>query len=167
MYDDYVEQIVPARATGKQRLPLVGAWVLLCAGISVTFFVTMGWGFLIMGIGIACVVWTTRNQKIEYEYTFTNGDLDVAEIRNKTTRKEVFRFGTTEVQQILPYESDEFTGKLSSSRNITVVDYTSCNEACSKDWYAFLINGGAMAVILELNERSLEHVKNAYKKIMK
>ena len=153
MNDDYVEQIVPSVATGKQRLSLIGAWILLCAGISVTFFVTMGWGALVTALGVAAVVVTTRNQRLEYEYTFTNGDLDVAEIRNKTSRREVFRFGTTEVQQILKYDDSEFSSKLSSNRNITVMDF------------AFMINGGAMAVLLELSERSLEHVRYAYKKL--
>ena len=165
MNDDYVEQIVPSVATGKQRLSLIGAWILLCAGISVTFFVTMGWGALVTALGVAAVVVTTRNQRLEYEYTFTNGDLDVAEIRNKTSRREVFRFGTTEVQQILKYDDSEFSSKLSSNRNITVMDFTSKSEENSENWYAFMINGGAMAVLLELSERSLEHVRYAYKKL--
>ncbi len=165
MMDNYVEQIVRSKAKGKQLLPLLFAWLLLMAGVVVMFFVTAGFGLLLLVVGIFATVVAFQSMNIEYEYIFTNGDLDIALIRNKASRKAVYKFDSTEVQRVLAYQGAKFQNELSVNQRLTVKNFTSFEKGRADNWYAFLTNSGQTATILELSERSLAHVKNAYKKV--
>ncbi len=161
MMDNYVEQIIPSKAKGKLLIPVVLTYVLLFLGMGLMYIGLAQIGLPLLIIDIVIFVISTHNLKIEYEYIFTNGDLDIARIKNKASRKAVYSLTEGDVQRILEYNGEKFQNELSLGR-IKVRDFTSMREKRKESWYAFLTKDGA--VVLELNEKSLEHVKNVFKK---
>jgi hypothetical protein len=64
--------------------------------------------FLIFG-GLTYLCFTTRNnQRIEYDYTFTNGTLDIAKIINNTRRKKLLSADVKEFEIIAPTSDSGF-----------------------------------------------------------
>ena len=160
MMDNYVEQIVPSKAKGALLIPVVLTYVLLFVGMGLMFFGLAQLGLPLLVIDIVVFFISTHNLKIEYEYIFTNGDLDVARIRNKASRKAVFSFEQGEVQRILSYQGEKFQNEKSLGR-VKIKDFTSMREKRADEWYAFFVKDAV--VLLELNEKTLEHVKTVFK----
>ena len=90
MKDIFYEQLVKKQPTGKDRLIkialILGVIVLFIAGT--LFLQIFGWA-LTVGAGFGAYILFGRLKK-EYEYSFTNGELDIDVIYNKSSRKRVF-----------------------------------------------------------------------------
>lgn len=163
--DNYTEQILKKKTSGKQRMMLAGAIAVLLAGCIVFFYVSGNLGLLVTVVGAVLVYFAKAAQSVEYEYLLINDDCEVAKITNKSSRKKAYSFGTGDVQRILPYNSAKFQNELDINTGMSVKNYTSGIKANDEHWYAFMTNGksGTVAVILELNEKSLDHIKTFYK----
>ena len=161
MMDNYVEQIVPSKAKGALLIPVVLTYVLLFLGMGLMFLGIAQLGLPLLIIDVVVFIISTHNLKIEYEYIFTNGDLDIARIKNKASRKAVYSLPEGEVQRILSYQGEKFQNEKSLGR-FKIRDFTSMREKRADMWYAFFNKDGV--VLLELNEKSLEYVKSVFKK---
>ena len=159
--DNYVEQIVPSKAKGALLIPVVLTYLLLFLGMGLMFIGLAQFGLPLLIIDIVVFIISTHNLKIEYEYIFTNGDLDIARIKNKASRKAVYSMVEGDVQRILSYQGEKFQNEKSLGR-VKIHDFTSMRANRADMWYAFLTKDGA--VLLELKEDTLEHVKTVYKK---
>lgn len=90
MKDIFYEQLVKKQSTGKDRLIRIAAIL----GVIVIFIVgtviipVIGWA-LTVAAGFGTYILFGRLKK-EYEYSFTNGELDIDVIYNKSSRKRVF-----------------------------------------------------------------------------
>lgn len=167
--DNYIEQILKAKTTTMQQFKFVlsvaltvfGALILLMGPFSNSF----GIGGAIIIIGAILIYVTKNGMNIEYEYEFTNGDCSIDKIINMSSRKKAYRFSVGDVQRILPYESDKFKNELQIDAKLSVLNLTSLEKEKSNNWYAFMIGNSSQttAVILELDDRSLEHVRMYYK----
>jgi hypothetical protein len=150
MGDIYKEQIIkrkPNTKTTIYRAGLIGAVALVF--IVGTFYLG-GWGTtlaLIAGFG---AYFAMGFLYVEYEYTFTSGELDIDIIYNKSRRKRVFS-GQVKDFDIMAHVGDKVRmGDFSSAQE--TVDYSS--GVVSDDTYAFLANykGKRLKVIIEPNE---------------
>src|SRR5665647_3847157 len=66
-------------------------------------------GFVIFG-GLAFGLFILRNnQKIEYDYTFTNGTLDIAKVINNTKRKKLLSTNIKDFEAIASTKDEGFT----------------------------------------------------------
>lgn len=166
--DRYTEQILEKRPDFKQRLLMLGAILVTALGVALLLFVDFGAGVALAVIGGFLVYFAKLSSYAEYEYLFINGDLDIARITNKSTRKEIYSFNEGDVQRVLPYNSDAFQNELEVNGELSIKNFTSGDKENTDNWYAFLANAknGTHAVILELNEKTLEHVKECFKKKM-
>jgi hypothetical protein len=55
--------------------------------------------------GGAVLMWFGKDyMRVEYEYTFTNGVVDIAQVMNNRRRKELISFKTREVELVAPVE---------------------------------------------------------------
>lgn len=90
--DTFFEQIIKVRRTSSQTAGVVGILLLLVALLVVFgFLFMMGFSLaVLLGFG-AC--WGAfkliQRSSIEYEYIFTNGDLDIDKIIARSSRKRV------------------------------------------------------------------------------
>jgi len=164
--DHYVEQIVKKKPSFKQRMMIVGTVFLLLLGIPMFLFIHVTLGFTIIAVGAVLIGFAKNAQFVEYEYLFINGDCDIAKITNKASRKKMYGFPSDDVKRVLPYNSDKFQNELQVNSNVSTKLFTSGLDENRDSWYAFMVdgNGKKANIVLELNEKSLDHVKSFYKK---
>ena len=107
MFDDtFVEELVVRRPTVWTVLARVG---LVLVGVLFTMF-----GFLIIPyvfplcLAIVCVLiyFLFRAQYVEYEYAFTNGDLDIDRIAGKRFRKRLVSIPESQIRVMAPYQAE-------------------------------------------------------------
>lgn len=90
--DNFAEQLVKRQPTGADRIKTC---IILILGMLLTFLALIAgfvFSFLLLFVAVALGVGTFflyRNSIVEYEYTFTNGELDIDKIINQTKRKEM------------------------------------------------------------------------------
>ncbi|MBE5944576.1 MAG: hypothetical protein E7258_06620 [Lachnospiraceae bacterium] len=166
--DRYTEQILTKKPDMKQKLLIIGAVLITAMGVAFICFVHFSAGVAIATVGGFLIYWTRLCSNSEYEYLFINGDLDIARITNKSTRKDIYSFKDGDVQRVLPYNSDAFSNELQVNAELTVKNFTSGDLDNQDSWYVFMTNAknGTHGVVLELNEKSLAHVKECFKNKM-
>ena len=98
MLDNFREEVAAKRNRTLSNLMYGLAWVamILSALVAMMFFSSVTSGnfqvlpivsFLVFG-GIAVLIWFKKdNLRIEYDYTFTNGDLDVGKVFGNARRR--------------------------------------------------------------------------------
>lgn len=137
--DNFAEQLVKKELTDsdktKKTLTIVG-------GTALTVILAMG-SFLMLGsmmiafigmiLAVACGCGTffmARNSNVEYEYTFTNGELDIDKIIAQTKRKPMISVQISKFTDFGKY--DENTSE--ETEDMTVVMAT--DNIVSKEYYA-------------------------------
>ena len=152
--DNYVEYAIKARPdTGFYVKLVVAIWVILL-GIPMLLFVG-GVGVIISIIGICLLVYFWGFVKVEYEYTLTNGSIEIAAIYNASKRKELFHFEMEQVTMIVPENSNRIEHEnFAKKRN-----YTSGNKDRNAVTMVVEVNGAKQAVSMELNEKCMDHIR--------
>lgn len=152
--DNYVEYAIKARPdTGFYVKLVVAIWVILL-GIPMLLFVG-GVGVIISIIGICLLVYLWGFGKVEYEYTLTNGSIEIAAIYNASKRKELFHFEMEQVTMIVPENSNRIEHEnFAKKRN-----YTSGNKDRNAVTMVVEVNGAKQAVSMELNEKCMDHIR--------
>ena len=165
MNDSYVEQIVASKPKGAQFVPVALTFLLFAIGVFVLLFIWPALGLLIMVGGGIMAAWAFPGMHIEYEYIFTNGDLDIAMIKNKASRKDCLKVATDDVVRVLKYSDPKFQNELDVNRKLTFKYFTSFDNANEESWYSIITKNNT-AAILELNEKTEAYVKQVYKKVL-
>lgn len=152
--DNYVEYAIKARpGTGFYVKLVVAIWVILL-GIPMLLFVG-GVGVIISIIGICLLVYFWGFSKVEYEYTLTNGSIEIAAIYNASKRKELFHFEMEQVTMIVPENSNRIEHESFAKKR----NYTSGNKDRNAVTMVVEVNGAKQAVSMELNEKCMDHIR--------
>ena len=156
MGDVFKEQLVKKAVTGKDtalRLGIVALAVIIfffCLMIPViqpfAAFVAIA---LIFG---AYFLISRRN--LEFEYVFTNGDLDIDIIYNKSRRKRMFSSSVKDFEIMAHVQDTAHTRELSGATETR--DYSS--GVVGQNTYAFITNykGKRLKIIIEPNEMMIK-----------
>ena len=116
--DNFAEQLVKRQPTGADRMKTC---IILILGMLLTFLALIAgfvFSFLLLFVAVALGVGTFflyRNSKVEYEYTFTNGELDIDKIINQTKRKEMLTISVSKFTAFgkyannIPDETEDMT----------------------------------------------------------
>lgn len=163
--DSYTEQIVEAKTPQKSSFYSALGTAFIVLGVFLMMFIHMLLGLLALILGGVFCFLGNRIKNIEYEYLFVNGDCDIAMIKNKASRKNVFSFAEGDVQRIMPYTSPRCKNELETNRRLEKKDYTSGNSKKQENWYVYIVNNkkNNVAVILELNEKNINNTKSVFK----
>ena len=149
MGDVFKEQIIKRKTTPRDTLKRAGLVVAVIVVIFLTFaYIPQFAPILIIVAGIAA--WYLMSYlKVEYEYAFTDGELDIDVIYNRSRRKRLFSARVNDFETMAhvndPMRAGDFQGA------VQVLDYSS--GVVSDDTYAFLINykGRRTKIIIEPN----------------
>ena len=161
--DNFAEQLVKKNETGADRtrrvlMVVVGVlFALALAALSVLqlsrpFVSLLGFALAIAaGFGTFIIV---QNTFVEYEYTFTNGDLDVDKIIAKKKRKEMISANIRQLTAFGKYEDG-----LEESDDMTVVFAT--DNIASHEYYADFTDEklGSARLVFAPDERMLETIQ--------
>lgn len=162
--DNFAEQLVKKEPTGADKIKKM---TYLVGGIAVTLILA-ALGIIFLGRGIITFIllvtaaasgygtfFLFRSTKVEYEYTFTNGDLDIDKIIAQTKRKEMLTIQVSKFTNFGKY--DEKTPEETS--DMTVILAT--DNIASHEFYADFPHEeyGSARLVFSPNEKMLSNIK--------
>jgi len=159
MGDVFKEQIVKRQQTGKDTLKRIGLFIaailifLIAQAIIPPIAVILGTAALLGAFFLGSFL------KAEYEYVFTNGELDIDIIYNRSRRKRAFSCTMNKVEVMAHVEDKNHIGEFHRAQETR--DYSS--GVVGPDTYAFLINHGGkyLKIIIEPNEKMMAAIRGA------
>ena len=159
--DVFFEQIVKMKFTAKDWLLYAAVWGF--AGL-LTFFALAFLGDLsfVVAVGLIFGAWKLSSKfLIEYEYIFTNGDLDFDKIIAKSSRKRIASINCARVEK---YGKYNWNASLSGSVNKA---YTFCNQNDPNAVYLIVVhkNEGRVLVVFAPEQRIKEAIEKAIPRI--
>ncbi len=172
--DNFKEEIVVKRHSGAANAAYYLAWVLLViSGLIGLFMINavisqigagsgFPWQGLVIGVlfaGIAVLIWIKKDGlRVEYEYTFTNGVLDVSMVMNNSKRRYLME---------LPLKIVESCGSVnhpSFKRYLSDIKIKKHNWFLNRDnnlvYFFFNKNNVKHLAVLEPSEEMLEMIKS-------
>jgi hypothetical protein len=152
--DVFKEQIVKRASTGLDVVKKIGLGLAVIIVFIVSTMVIGEFALLITvaaGFGAYLLM---GNMNVEYEYIFTNGDLDIDAIYNRTRRKRLFSASVSDFEVVAHVEDTAHTRDFDSATETK--NYSS--GVTTKDTYAFLVahKGKRLKVIFEPNEMMIK-----------
>ena len=175
MMDQFLEQVVTKRNRGMQTVTYIVAWVALILmgamallqfasitsvlaayGLGLEFAVTLVRLVLFGGLAVALYLYKDRI-KLEYEYTFTNGQMDFAQVYNNKKRKNL---GTMDIKKV---EACGLVASGSFNRYINMQNIKRNNWFLNREaelMYFFIQkDGNKRIIIIEPSEEMLALIK--------
>jgi hypothetical protein len=154
--DIFKEQLVSKKRTAKDGM--ITALVILAAILLVAAsFLFIPQAFVLVVIIVAYgAYWLVQRQNIEYEYSFTNGDLDIDKIINKSKRKRLISVSVKDFEAMAHVEDKDHSHELSGFEK--TLDFSS-GEIKSNTYAAvFMHNNQKVKMIFEPNEEILKGI---------
>lgn len=109
--DTFVEQIVAKKKDGKEIAIIVGVVLAFVVVVVATFlFLGMLAPILWMAAGYGAW-WLITNQNIEFEYSVTNGDMDIDQIIARRKRKRIVSVGGQKIESAGKYVAEKWVGR--------------------------------------------------------
>lgn len=154
--DTFVEQIVAKKKGGKE-IGIIVLVILAAVLLSAVLVLYLGPMFLILLIGIGYGAWfLITNQNVEFEYSVTNGDIDIDQITAQRKRKRIVSVSGSKIESMEPYREAEFANR---HFDRTVMAAPSLQEATWCFSYRSKKNGHTL-VVFSPEERVLEALKS-------
>ena len=109
--DTFVEQIVVKRKGGKE-------WGIMAATVA-GFVIVSAVALLFLQVFALIIIvalgylawWLITSQNIEFEYSVTNGDIDIDQIIAQRKRKRIVSVSGTKIESFQPYAPQEFANR--------------------------------------------------------
>ncbi len=156
MEDIFIEQLVQKKQTQNEHIKkyLVYALVAILSFFAFLIIPIMLPIVIIIGFFIAYTYGSTRN--VEFEYTFTNTELDVDAIYNKQKRKRVFTCDLKECTSIFRSNNETESTKYTS---LKLNDYSSGDNYSNT--YTIVISDGSKSekIIIEPDDRLIKAIQ--------
>ena len=170
--DTFKEYMVTRRQDGKDRFQIFGLTFLCCFALmlAITFFQVIApfVGFVIFGLMAAFygVYIFAAYKEIEYEYIFTNGDMDVDKIMGQRKRRRLITVDITGIMQFGKVTEQKRAEIFSS--DCTVVDATD-NMQSDEDYYLQCKHKtlGLCYVVFTPSEQFVEELKPYFPRELK
>lgn len=165
--DHFLEEVVVKRKNGLNRILYYLSWVIMIFSVIIasmtlgTLSTAFSWFsviVIVISAGIAVYTWFFHDKLLtEYEYTFTNGSLDFAEVYNNKKRKSL---GSLNVRNV------EAFGKVTSSsfqRYLNMPGIKRMNWFLNREaelyYFYFTKDTDKKMIILEPSEEMVENIR--------
>ena len=159
MADVFKEQLIKRSVTNKDRLAQVGIITGVVLVIVVTVNIVPQLALVITAaVGFVAYIFIGRLKK-EYEYIFTNGELDIDVIYNRSSRKRVFSGNVRDFELMAHIDDPNHKNSFATAKEKR--DYSA--GIPSERSYSFLTNynGKRTAIIIEPNDEILNVISKA------
>ena len=165
--DHFLEEVVVKKNNTINRLLYYFSWVVmvlaaLFASMNLgTLGVNFNWMTVVMILlsgGVAVYIWFFHDRLLtEYEYTFTNGSLDFAEVYNNKKRKSLGSLNVKNVEAFGKVNSDSF------NRYINMPGIKRMNWFLNREaelyYFYFTKDTDKKMIILEPSEEMVSYIK--------
>lgn len=156
MGDIFKEQLVAKKRTPKDGIITI---LIIIAAVVVVFAVSLfiPQAFLFAAVIVAFgAYWFIQRQNIEYEYTFTNGDLDIDKIINKSKRKRILTVSVKDFEVMAHVEDKDHAHELNGFQK--TLDFSS-GEVKPNTYAALLMHKNEkVKMIFEPNEEIVKGI---------
>lgn len=154
--DVFSEYLVKKKNTGKNYAIIVLCCVL-AAIITVGLFMFIPSLMIIAILAWVGVYFVVRLQKVEFEYIFTSGDLDIDQLTGDFRRKRKVSIKADTVEIIAPEKSDALAGF--AHGNYKTFDF-STRDLTSKQRYVIIGKSKSenVRVVFEPNEKMIDNM---------
>ena len=157
MSDIFIEQLVKQHNTilvkTKKLLVILGAIVLLILSM---LLIPQFTPLIVIIVGVIAYILYGR-LKVEYEYIFTSGELDIDKIMNKRKRKRLLTVDCKNIEIVAPTNSKVYDAEISKYSKL----YDCSSGIANSNVYAILFNKNNQRIKLLIEPN--EQVKNAIK----
>ena len=168
MLDNFKEEVIVKRNRGLNSLMYVMCWFFMIVfgliglmSLSALMGGNFNWQVIVQLVifgGMAYLIWRYKdNYRTEYEYTFTNGDLDVSKVLGNTRRMSLTS---------LPMKNVESAGRVtdpSFQRYITMKDVKKHNWFLNRGnnlcYFYFVKNSVKHVIVVEPSDEMVEMAK--------
>ena len=165
--DHFLEEVVVKHRNTLNRILYYFSWILMVIaavmasmmlGTLTMNFSWMSVGMILVSAGLAVYIWFFHDKLLtEYEYTFTNGSLDFAEVYNNKKRKSL---GSLNVRNV------EAFGKVASSsfqRYLNMPGIKRMNWFLNREaelyYFYFTKESDKKMIILEPSEEMVDYIR--------
>ncbi len=158
MNDIFFEYLVKKKSSEdniKQVLLILSCVLVLFLSLYLCLFVFIKYIWLlpiIWGATIYGTVILRRNYSIEYEYIFTNGQLDIDIIKGKTTRKNLASLACKNIEYMAPFTSENLSERI-------VIDTIYDEKRRGKYYIDYTESGQKIRLLIQPPEKLLENIK--------
>ena len=157
--DTFFEQLIKIKLTGKVKAIIVGAILLdIVIVAAVTFFALLFLSPAFTFLIVAAVVYGSykiiSSLSVEFEYIFTNGDLDIDKITAKSSRKRMVSIKCSKVEKYGEYKGQTAPGSVKQTYNF-------CNPDSEGQMYMIAESRGegTVMIIFAPDERIREAIE--------
>lgn len=161
MSDLYLEELIKKKETGKDKLIRYGLMAVTFV-LLVLSFLTWSMMFIFPAI-VVCVVdiFVFPRLRVEWEYQYVNGELDIDKIMNKSKRKRMASYDVDGVE-IVALAVSHRLDYYNNNPKLKVRDFTSCDPAKEKSVYAMVLSneGELNKVLFEPSEAMLKDMRS-------
>lgn len=149
---------------GVKRKQTIKDYLIKALMIFLILFILLYGGYFIqmysftvaVAITAICIFWFPR-MRIEYEYVYCDGQLDIDKISGNVKRKTILRINFEKVEIVAPHNSHALDS-YNNNPQLKVKDFTSLLK--DKNVYALILRDQTLTKILfEPNEKMLECMK--------
>ncbi len=161
--DKLNERVVKAKADSSAVLSVAGSIFVILMGLFLTVTVTP-FSLLVVVIGSYLLAYVKDGLKLEYEYTLTNGDIDVAKILDKKRRKEIRSISADSITYMNYADSERVRNDLEVKKGqVLIRDYSGVAED-GKLVAIYSSDGNRDSIdIFSFDEKCLNHMKDVLK----
>ena len=155
IFCEYLVQKKSASDTIKGLLLKAACGLVLAMSLYFCFFMYtefLGLVPIIWGVAIYATVILGRNFSIEYEYIFTNGQLDIDMIKGKAKRQNLTSIACKNIEYMAPYSSLNDTHR-------TVIDAIYDENRRGKYYVDFSQDGESFRLLFQPPEKILTNMK--------
>ena len=165
--DHFLEEVVTKRNNTVNRIIYYFSWVIM---IIAAIFASLTLGTLTMNFnwmsvitivvsaGIAVYIWFFHDKLLtEYEYTFTNGSLDFAEVYNNKKRKSLGSLNVRNVEAFGKVDSESFRRYISMP-GIKKMNWF-LNREAELYYFYFTKDQDKKMIILEPSEEMVDYIR--------
>ena len=150
MQDHFMEEVVVKHRNGINRALYMFSWLV----IIMSGFIAM---FLVSG-GICAYTFFFHDKILtEYEYTFTNGSLDFAEVYNNKKRKSLGSLNVRNVESFGKVNSDSFA-RYVSMPGVKRMNWF-LNREAELYYFYFTKDQDKKMIILEPSEQMVQYIR--------
>lgn len=162
--DNFSEQLVKREAASSDKMKKIliyGGGVLITIILVIFSILQLGSMFSMLGLLLAAgagygTYFLGQSTYVEYEYTFTNGELDIDKIVAKKKRTPMI---TADVGKFIAF--GKYSEKLTETDDMTVV--ISSDNIASHEYYADFVHSdyGKTRLIFSPNETMLDNIRRS------
>lgn len=161
MFEDdiFVEEMVVRRKSTLNLLMSIGIVVLAVLLVIVVWLFVPFISTVLMVIVLFAAYLGIKFQYVEYEYSFTNGDLDIDKIMAKRKRVRLVEINHQKIKVMAPYTA-EYEAETKGYNVSEVVDASSSKNAAGRWFFIYEKQSGGYAfVVIQPSKRLREAMK--------